>query len=59
VTPAERFRSGDGGARAPQFREPKKIDCGVFAKSITCTIDTNIQNFGTGGRWSCAYVDGQ
>ena len=33
--------------------------CGVFAKSITCTIDTNIQDFATGGRWSCTYVDGQ
>jgi hypothetical protein len=33
--------------------------CGVFAKSITCTIDTGIQSFGTGGRWSCTYVDGQ
>lgn len=33
--------------------------CGVFAKSITCTIDTNIQDFNAGGRWSCAYVDGQ
>src|ERR1700730_8822970 len=33
--------------------------CGVFAKSITCTIDTNIQEFGTAGRWSCTYVDGQ
>jgi hypothetical protein len=33
--------------------------CGVFAKSITCTIDTNIQDFANGGRWSCTYVDGQ
>ena len=33
--------------------------CGVFAKSITCTIDTAIDNFSNGGRWSCAFVDGQ
>jgi hypothetical protein len=33
--------------------------CGVFAKSIKCTIDTSIQDFSTGGRWSCTYVDGQ
>jgi hypothetical protein len=33
--------------------------CGTFAKSIKCTIDTSIPDFGTGGRWSCTYVDGQ
>ncbi len=32
--------------------------CGTFAKSITCTIDTTIQNFSNGGRWSCTFVDG-
>jgi hypothetical protein len=32
--------------------------CGVFAKSIKCTIDTKAENFGN-GRWSCTYVDGQ
>jgi hypothetical protein len=32
--------------------------CGTFAKSIACTIDTNIQNFSNGGRWSCTFVDG-
>ena len=32
--------------------------CGAFAKSIICTIDTTIQNFSNGGRWSCTYVDG-
>jgi hypothetical protein len=32
--------------------------CGTFAKSIKCTIDTSIP-VGTGGRWSCTYVDGQ
>jgi hypothetical protein len=32
--------------------------CGTFAKSITCTIDTNIQEFDNSGRWSCTYVDG-
>ena len=33
--------------------------CGTFVKSITCTIDTHIDNFNNGGRWSCAFVDGQ
>ena len=32
--------------------------CGVFAKSITCTINSNIQDFSSGGRLSCTYVDG-
>jgi hypothetical protein len=32
--------------------------CGTFAKSITCTIDTTIQNYSNGGRWSCTYVEG-
>ena len=33
--------------------------CGTFAKSITCTIDTAIENFNQGGRWECLFVDGQ
>jgi hypothetical protein len=33
--------------------------CGTYAKSITCTIHTNIANFSNGGRWSCVYVDSQ
>ena len=33
--------------------------CGTFAKSITCTINTAIQNFNNGGRWACTFVDGQ
>ena len=32
--------------------------CTTFAKSITCTVDTHIDNFSNGGRWSCAFVDG-
>jgi hypothetical protein len=32
--------------------------CGTFARSITCTIDTNIQKFDNAGRWSCTFVDG-
>src|ERR1700722_2027089 len=32
--------------------------CGTYALSITCTIDTTVQNFTNGGRWSCTYVDG-
>jgi hypothetical protein len=33
--------------------------CGTFAKSIKCTIDTKIDNFSNGGRWSCVFTDGQ
>ena len=33
--------------------------CGTFAKSIKCTINTTIDNFNNGGRWSCVFTDGQ
>jgi hypothetical protein len=33
--------------------------CGTFAKSIKCTIDTKIDNYSNGGRWSCDFTDGQ
>jgi hypothetical protein len=33
--------------------------CGIFAKSIRCTIDTKIGDFGKSGRWSCVFTDGQ
>jgi hypothetical protein len=33
--------------------------CGTFAKSIKCTIDTKIDNYSNGGRWTCAFTDGQ
>ena len=33
--------------------------CGIFAKSIKCTLDTKIGNFSNGGRWSCVFTDGQ
>ena len=33
--------------------------CGTFAKSIKCTIDTKIDNFSNGGRWTCVFTDGQ
>jgi hypothetical protein len=33
--------------------------CGIFAKSIRCSIDTKIGNFSNGGRWSCVFTDGQ
>jgi hypothetical protein len=33
--------------------------CGIFAKSIRCTIDTRIGDFGKSGRWSCVFTDGQ
>jgi hypothetical protein len=49
--------SSAGGGTA--FTDCAMGYCGVFAKSITCAIDTKIENFDTGGRWSCTYVDGQ
>jgi hypothetical protein len=33
--------------------------CGTFARSISCTIDTTIENFINGGRWTCTFTDGQ
>jgi hypothetical protein len=33
--------------------------CGIFAKTIKCTIDTNIHDFGNGSRWSCVFDDGR
>jgi hypothetical protein len=33
--------------------------CGTYVKSITCAINTAIQNFNNGGRWACTFVDGQ
>jgi hypothetical protein len=33
--------------------------CGTFARSISCSIDTKIENFINGGRWSCTFTDGQ
>jgi hypothetical protein len=33
--------------------------CGIFAKSIRCTVDTKIGNFSNGGRWTCVFTDGQ
>jgi hypothetical protein len=33
--------------------------CGTFAKPIKCTIDTKIDNFSNGGRWTCDFTDGQ
>jgi hypothetical protein len=33
--------------------------CGTYARSITCTIDTSIDNFNNGGRWACTYTDAQ
>lgn len=32
--------------------------CGTFAKSITCTINTAVENFNNSGRWACTFVDG-
>src|SRR5579871_342418 len=33
--------------------------CSTFLKSISCTINTAIENFDKGGRWACTFVDGQ
>jgi hypothetical protein len=33
--------------------------CGTFVPSIKCTINTIIENFSNGGRWACAFSDGQ
>ncbi len=33
--------------------------CGTFARAISCGIDTKIENFINGGRWSCTFTDGQ
>jgi len=33
--------------------------CGTFARSISCSIDTKVENFINGGRWSCTFTDGQ
>jgi hypothetical protein len=33
--------------------------CGTFARAISCTIDTTIENFIDGGRWTCTFTDGQ
>jgi len=33
--------------------------CGTFAKSIKCTIDTKVDNYSNGGRWTCTFTDGQ
>lgn len=33
--------------------------CGVFAKSIKCTIDTKNDDIGGGRRWSCMFDNGR
>jgi hypothetical protein len=33
--------------------------CGVFAKSIRCTVDTKIGDYQRAGRWTCTFIDGQ
>jgi len=48
---------GSGGGAA--FTDCAMGYCGTFAKSIKCTIDTKIDNFSNGGRWSCVFIDGQ
>jgi hypothetical protein len=33
--------------------------CGLFVKSISCTVRAAVQNFENGGRWQCTYTDDQ
>jgi len=47
------------GAGGVAFTDCAMGYCGTFAKSIKCTIDTKIDNFSNGGRWTCAFTDGQ
>jgi hypothetical protein len=50
---------GGNGAGSPAFTDCGMGYCGIFAKSIRCTIDTRIDNFSNGGRWSCVFTGGQ
>ena len=47
------------GAGGVVFTDCAMGYCGTFAKSIKCTIDTKIDNFSDGGRWTCVFTDGQ
>jgi hypothetical protein len=47
------------GAGGVAFTDCAMGYCGTFARSIKCTIDTKIDNYSNGGRWSCAFTDGQ
>jgi hypothetical protein len=48
-----------GASPGPAFTDCAMGHCGTFAKSIKCTIDTKIDNYSNGGRWSCDFTDGQ
>jgi hypothetical protein len=48
-----------GASPGPAFTDCAMGYCGTFAKSIKCTIDTKIDNYSNGGRWSCDSADGQ
>jgi len=48
-----------GASPGPAFTDCAMGYCGTFAKSIKCTIDTKIDNYSNGGRWSCDFADGQ
>ena len=50
---------GANGAGSAAFTDCGMGYCGIFAKSIKCTIDTKIDNFSNGGRWSCVFTDGR
>lgn len=54
----QKIQESDAGGGAT-FLDCAMGYCGTFAKSITCTVDTAIENYSDGGRWSCTYVDGQ
>ena len=49
--------SGNGGV---QFSDCAMGGyCGTFVKSIKCIINTRVENFQNGGRWTCTFIDGQ
>jgi hypothetical protein len=50
---------GSNPASGAAFSDCGMGYCGIFAKSITCTVDTKIGNFSNGGRWRCVFTDGQ
>jgi hypothetical protein len=50
-------KASTGGG--PSFTDCAMGYCGTFAGSIKCTVDTKIDNYSNGGRWSCDFTDGQ
>jgi hypothetical protein len=52
-------KAGSSASGGAAFTDCAMGYCGTFAKSIKCTIDTKIDNYSNGGRWSCVFTDGQ